>query len=190
MSYRVTSKLSSVRKQFPWLMVCPGRPGVAPALTGNKNCYSQHERRFNRLFKIMLASSNLAIYFSCHQAYLSVIAVLGRNWVLLANKHRCGRLSKSLRLPSWRRTIPDVVSRVEQIRELMRVRDGLTSIDNLEPEDIALVIHIYYHTVKLNFALRGWERLWLGWCGFYLVYSAFLDNIVPVLLVPYCIGCE
>ena len=56
------------------------------------------------------------------------------------NKYQCGKLSKGLLVPPWCGAVSDEAPRVEQIRELVRARDGLVPIDILEPEDIALVL--------------------------------------------------
>ena len=109
-------------------------------LAGNENFLSQQERRFARLCNTMSASNNPAIRFLATRAALAAVGVLGRNRVYLANKYQCGRLSKGLLVPPWYGAVSDEAPRVEQIRELVRARDGLAPIDILEPEDIALVL--------------------------------------------------
>ena len=113
---------------------------LLPCLAGNDNFLSQQERRFAGLFDIMSASSNPAICFLATRAALSAVGVLGRNRVYLANKYQCGRLSKGLLILPWRGAISDDTPRVEQTRKLVRARDGLATIDILEPEDITLVL--------------------------------------------------
>ena len=116
------------------------RSVLLPGLAGNENFLSQQERRFARLFNSMSASNNPAICFLALRAALSAVGVLGRNRVYLANKYQCSRLSKGLLVPPWHGAISDEAPRVEQIRDLVRARDGLVPIDILEPEDIALVL--------------------------------------------------
>ena len=116
------------------------RSVLLPGLAGNENFISQQERRFARLFNTMSASNNPGICFLATRVTLSVVGVLGRNRVYLANKYQCGRISKGLLVPPWRGAISDEAPRVEKIRELVRARDGLAPVDILEPEGIALVL--------------------------------------------------
>ena len=116
------------------------RSVLLPGLAGNENFLSQQECQFARLFYTMSACNNPAICFLATRAALSAIGVLGHNRIYLANKYQCSRLRKGLLVPPWCGAVSDEAPRVEQIRELVRARDGLAPIDILEPEDIALVL--------------------------------------------------
>ena len=113
----------------------------------------------------MSASNNPAICFLATRAALSAVGVLGHNRVYLANKYQCGRLSKGLMVPPWCRASSDEAPRVEQIRELVRARDGLAPIDIFEPEDITLVLEFITHRENSPITQTSPEPTLLSWGG-------------------------
>ena len=114
------------------------RSVLLPGLSGNANFHVQHERRFARLYSTMLTSSNPSISFLATRASTNSVGVIGRNRVFLALKY--GTVNGRFLVTPRSDSSPDVAPRVEQLRELLRARDGLVTIGNLEPDDISIAI--------------------------------------------------
>ena len=137
-----------------------------PGLAGNEDFHTQHERRFDNLFYTMLSIRNPAVSFIVTKAFHNTVGILGRNRAFLSVKYQDGRL------------IRDFL--VEQIRELIRARDGSGVIENFQVEEIILVLD-YVSTYWCLCYVWGI----LGWYGFDWLCGVDCD-FFPLVL---CLNC-
>ena len=116
------------------------RSVLLPGLAGNENFHIQHERRFDNLFHTMLSSRNPAVSFIATKALHNTGGILGQNRAFLTVKYQDGRLIRDFLVPLQRTLGSGDAPRVEQIRELIRARDGSGVIENYQLEEIILVL--------------------------------------------------
>ena len=116
------------------------RSVLLPGLAGNENFHIQHERRFDNLFHTMLSSHNPAVSFIATKALHNTVGILGRNRAFLTVKYQDGRLIRDFLVPLQRTLGSGDAPRVEQIRELIRAKDGSGVIENFQLEEIILVL--------------------------------------------------
>ena len=92
------------------------------------------------LFRTMLSSRNPAVSFIATKALHNTVGILGRNRAFLTIKYQDGRLIRDLLIPLQRTLGSGDAPRVEQIRELIRERDGSGVIENFQLEEVILVL--------------------------------------------------
>ena len=198
--HTVTSWMSSGRKQFIGLLVSLHKQTwFQVGLAGDETFLQQYEHMFDTLFNTMPANSKPVVCFLAIRASLSSTGVLGPTRIYVANKYQCCILSRGLLVRPCCGTISDEAPRMEQIRELVRTRDKLVSINNHEPENIALLplVHQFITTYWSQsahwnmFEGSGADGSEFGWCVSYLTYFTFLDiNITCIAYINLCVGCE
>ena len=88
----------------------------------------------------MLSNRNPAVSFVASKALHNTVGILGRNRAFLTVKYQDGRLIRDFLVPLQRTLGSGDAPRVEQIRELIRARDGSGVIENFQLEEIILVI--------------------------------------------------
>ena len=164
------------------------RSVLLPGLAGNENFHIQHERRFDNLFHTMLSSRNPAVSFIATKALHNTVGILGRNRAFLTVKYQNGRLIRDFLVPQRTLGSGDA-PRVEQIRELIRARDGSGVIENYQLEEIILVLDYVstYWCFCLFFFTKGigWGGV-LGWHGL-INYNGMDCEFVFFLVL--CLNC-
>ena len=143
---------------------------LLPGLAGNEIFHIQHERRFDNLFHTMLSSRNPVVSFIASKALHNTVGILGRNRAFLSVKYQDGRLIRDFLVPLQRTLGSGDAPRVEQIRKLIRARDGSGVVDNFQLEEIILVLdYVSTYWCLSVFLQIGWGWEWggvFGWYGF------------------------
>ena len=137
------------------------RSALLPGLAGNENFHIQQERRFDNLFHTLLSSRNPVVSFIATKALHNTVGILGRNRAFLAVKYLNGRLTRDFLVPLQRTLGSGDAPRVEQIRDLIRARDGSGVVDNFQLEEIILVLDY----VSTYWCLSVFSLKWLGGGG-------------------------
>ena len=176
------------------------RSVLLPGLAGNENFHIQHERCFDNLFHTTLSSRNPAVSFIATKALHNTVCILGRNRAFLTVKYQDGRLIRDFLVPLQRTLGSGDAPRVEQIRELIRARDGSGVIENYQLEEIILVLdYVSTYWCLCVFFTKGigWGGV-LGWnglinyngmdCEFF--FSLYFASILPICMYRVVIGCE
>ena len=88
----------------------------------------------------MLSSRNPGISLIATKALYNTVGILGRNHAFLSVKYQDGRLIRDFLVPFQRTLGSGDAPRVEEIRELVRARDGSGVIENFQVEKIILVL--------------------------------------------------
>ena len=114
------------------------RTRLLPHLVGNDNFVTQIEKRWLRLFHSMLGSKNDKISYIAKKSVQNAIGVLGQNRIFLALKYNVRDICEIKNLPAscCGRDAADseLISRVQQIKELLSAREGHCTIDVLDGE--------------------------------------------------------
>ena len=168
--------MSNGGKQFAGLLVCPDRRGASCFLVWRVMRIFFRKKNVGLPDYLILWLQATTLRFAVSRAALSAVGVLGRNRVYLANKYQYGRLNKGLLVPPWCGAVSDEAPRVEQIRELVRARDGLAPIDILEHENIPLVLEFITTYGMKCIESSGRAGSGLGWYVLYLIYHTALNN--------------
>ena len=162
---------------------------LLPGLAGNENFHIQHERRFDNLFHTMLSSRNPVVSFIASKALHNTVGILGRNRAFLSVKYQDGRLIRDFLVPQRTLGSGDA-PRVEQIRKLIRARDGSGVVDNFQLEEIILVLdYVSTYWCLSVFLQIGWgvgvgRGLWLVWV--WLIITGWIVSFFPCTLTQLC----
>ena len=148
----------------------------------------------------MLSSRNPAVSFIATKALHNTVGILGRNRAFLTVKYQDGRLIRDFLVPLQRTLGSGDAPRVEQIRELIRTRDGSGVIENFQLEEIILVLdYVSTYWCLCVFSLKGlggvgsWADMGLiNYNGMdcELFFSLYFASIVPICMYRVVIGCE
>ena len=110
------------------------RSALLPGLAGNPTFYNQHEKRVASLLKGMEASSNKCVQYIAQRASMNTTGPLGKNRVYL----------RHLVVSDLTRDGDDAENefdtRIAQIRELLRIRDGTDRQDVIEPIEVTEIL--------------------------------------------------
>ena len=88
----------------------------------------------------MVSSHNAAVSFIATKALHNTVGIFSRNRTFLSVKYKDGRLIWDLLVPVQHALGFGDEHRVEQIRELIRAKDGSGVIENVRVEDITLLL--------------------------------------------------
>ena len=102
------------------------RSSLLPALAGNKSFCQQHHSRVTNFIASMRKSKNESVEYIIKRAHTNTIGPLGKNIVYLNVFSSVDRDSP----------VSISSSRIDQIRELIRARDGLDQLNVLNRDEI------------------------------------------------------
>ena len=102
------------------------RSVLLPVLAGSRTFCEQHHSRVNRFIESLKNSENVSVQYVINRAHTNTVGPLGKDILYLKTHSTADR----------DRSVPFESSRIDQIRELIRARDGLDQLSVLNREEI------------------------------------------------------
>ena len=102
------------------------RSVLLPELAGSRTFCEQHHSRVNRFIDSLKNSENIGVQYIINRAHTNTVGPLGKN-ILYLKMYSVADRDRSVAIES---------SRIDQIRELIRARDGLDQLSVLNSEEI------------------------------------------------------
>ena len=103
---------------------------LLPVLAGSRTFCEQHHSRVNRFIESLKNSENVSVQYVINRAHTNTVGPLGKNILYLKTHSKADR----------DRSVPLESSRIDQIRELIRARDGLDQLSVLNREEIQVIL--------------------------------------------------